>query len=73
MFGAIAGDIIGGGFAEEPVRTYKLDLAEGSFVFTCNTVLAAAVCDMLYYCSEPPSGRIDLAIRSRESVDMLKK
>ena len=73
MFGAVIGDIIGGGFALEPVRTYKLDLTDGKFAFTCNSVLMAAVCDMLYYCSDPPSGKIDYAIRSRESVDMLKK
>ena len=73
MLGAIIGDMVGGGFKDRPTHSYKLTLEDGSFAFTENTVLAAAVCDLLRYCREPANGRIERLIRSREITDMLKK
>ena len=73
MFGAVIGDMLGGGFAERATRSYKLTLAECERRLTFNTVMTAAVCDMLCYTAEPPSGRIDRAIRTREVCDLLKK
>jgi type I restriction enzyme M protein len=73
MLGAIIGDIVGGGFALHPTHSYRITLENGTFVFTENTVLMTAVCDLLYYCREPAKGRIERMIRSREITDMLKK
>jgi ADP-ribosylglycohydrolase len=73
MFGTVIGDMLGCGFAERTTRSYKLDLTECDRDLTFNTVMMAAVCDMLCYTAEPPSGRIDRAVRTREVCDLLKK
>ena len=73
MLGAVIGDMVGGGYREHPTHSYRITLEDGRFVMTENTVLAAAVCDLMHYCREPANGRIERMIRSREVTDMLKK
>ncbi len=73
MLGAIIGDMVGGGYREHPIHSHKIALEDGSFAFGENTVLMAAVCDLLYYCREPAAGRIERLIRTREITEMLKK